>query len=56
MIMLAVVPNRWAWVKRRPLDVITVVVLPVGLQSLRVLQPLWLTQLSGEVFSLEGLR
>ena len=66
VIMLWVVPNRWAWVKRHPLDVIIVVftppVLPAGLQSLRVLRLLRLlrlfrlAQLSREVFSLEGLR
>jgi voltage-gated potassium channel len=65
-IMLWVVPNRWAWIKRHPLDVIIVVVtppvLPAGLQSLRVLRLLRLlrlfrlAQLSREVFSLEGLR
>src|SRR5215218_9495932 len=66
MIMLWVVPNRWAWVRRHPLDVIIVVltppILPAGLQSLRVLRLLRLlhllrlAQLSREVFSLEGLR
>jgi voltage-gated potassium channel len=65
-IMLWVVPNRWAWIRRHPLDVIIVVltppVLPAGLQSLRVLRLLRLlrllklAQLSREVFSLEGLR
>lgn len=65
-IMIWVVPNRWAWVKRHPLDVIIVVltppVLPAGLQSLRVLRLLRLlrlfrlAQLSREVFSLEGVR
>ncbi len=66
VVMLSVVPNRWAWVRRHPLDVIIVFltppVLPAGLQSLRVLRLLRLlrlfrlAQLSREVFSLEGLR
>lgn len=64
--MLSVVPDRWAWIRRHPLDVIIVVltppVLPAGLQSLRALRLLRLlrllrmAQLSREVFSLEGLR
>ena len=66
VVMLSVVPDRWAWVRRRPLDLIIVFltppVLPAGLQSLRVLRLLRLlrlfrlAQLSREVFSLEGLR
>jgi voltage-gated potassium channel len=64
--MLAVVPDRWAWIRHHPLDIVIVVltppVLPAGLQSLRVLRLfrllrlLRLAQLSREVFSLEGLR
>jgi len=66
VVMLAVVPDRRAWLKANPLDLIIVVftppVLPAGLQSLRVLRLLRLVrllrlaQLSREVFSLEGLR
>jgi voltage-gated potassium channel len=66
VVMLAVVPNRRAWLRDNPLDLIIVVltppVLPGGLQSLRVLRLLRLVrllrlaQLSREVFSLEGLR
>jgi voltage-gated potassium channel len=65
-VMLSVVPDRRAWLRRHPLDVIIVVltppILPAGLQSLRVLRLfrllrlLRLAQLSREVFSLEGLR
>jgi voltage-gated potassium channel len=64
--MLAVVPDRWKWIRHHPLDVIIVIltppVLPPGLQSLRALRLLRLlrlfrlAQLSREVFSLEGLR
>lgn len=64
--MLAVVPNRRAWLRHNPLDLVIVVftppVLPAGLQSLRVLRLLRLlrlarlAQLSREAFSLEGLR
>lgn len=66
VVMLAVVPDRWAWIRRRPLDLVIVFltppVLPAGLQSLRVLRLLRLlrlfrlAQLSREVFSLEGVR
>jgi voltage-gated potassium channel len=65
-VMLAVVPDRRAWLKAHPLDLIIVVftppVLPGGLQSLRALRLLRLirllrlAELSREVFSLEGLR
>jgi voltage-gated potassium channel len=63
--MLAVVPDRGAWLRRHPLDLVIVVftppVLPPGLQSLRVLRLLRLlrlarlAQVSREVFSLRGL-
>jgi voltage-gated potassium channel len=66
VVMLSVVPNRQAWLRHHPLDVIIVVltppVLPAALQSLRVLRVLRLlrllrlAQLSREVFSLEGVR
>jgi voltage-gated potassium channel len=66
VVMLAVVPDRWTWLKHHPLDLIIVVftppVLPPGLQSLRALRLLRLirllrlAQLSRDVFSLQGLR
>jgi len=66
VVMLAVVPNRRAWLRHHPLDPFIVFftppVLPAGLQGLRVLRLLRLVrllrlaQLSREVFSLEGLR
>jgi voltage-gated potassium channel len=65
-VMLAVVPDRQAWLRRHPLDVVVVVltppVLPAGLQSLRALRLLRLlrlfrlAELSRAVFSLEGVR
>jgi voltage-gated potassium channel len=65
VVMLAVVPNRWAWLRHHPLDPFIVFftppLLPPGLQGLRVLRLLRLTrllrlaQLSREVFSLQGL-
>ncbi len=64
--MLAVVPDRRAWLRHHPLELVIVLftppVLPPGLQSLRVLRLLRLlrlfrlAQLTREVFSLEGLR
>lgn len=64
--MLVVVPDRRAWLRHNPLDLVIVVltppVLPPGLQGLRamrllrLLRLLRLAQLSREVFSLEGLR
>jgi voltage-gated potassium channel len=66
VVMLAVVPNRRAWLRHHPLDativVLTPPILPPGLQSLRVLRLfrllrlLRLAQLTHEVFSLQGLR
>ncbi len=65
VVMLAVVPNRRAWLRHHPLDPFLVIftppILPAGLQGLRVLRLLRLTrllrlaQLSREVFSLQGL-
>ncbi|HET8863593.1 MAG TPA: potassium channel family protein [Solirubrobacterales bacterium] len=65
VVMLAVVPDRRAWLRHHPLDLIICIftppLLPAGLQSLRVLRMLRLlrllrlAQLSREVFSLEGL-
>ena len=49
VVMLAVVPDRRAWLRHHPLDLIIVVltppVLPAGLQSLRVLRLLRLLRL-----------
>lgn len=66
VVMLAVVPDRRAWLRHHPLDAVIVFltppVLPAGLQSLRALRLLRLVrllrlaQLSREVFSLQGLR
>jgi len=66
VVMLAVVPDRRAWLRANPLSPVIVFltppVLPAGLQSLRVLRLLRLlrlmrlAQLSREVFSLQGLR
>jgi voltage-gated potassium channel len=61
--MLWVVPDRWRWMVRNPLDVMIVVltppVLPAGLQSLRLLRLirlLKLVQVSRQVFSFQGVR
>ncbi|HEX4732707.1 MAG TPA: ion transporter [Solirubrobacterales bacterium] len=66
LVMLAVSPDRWEWLKHHPLDLVIVVltppILPAGLQSLRALRLLRLlrlfrlAQLSRQVFSLQGLR
>ena len=63
VVMLAVVPDRWTWLKHNPLDLVIVVltppILPAGLQglrALRLLRLLRLPQLSRDVFSLQGLR
>ena len=66
VVMLAVVPDRRAWLRHHPLDativVLTPPILPPGLQALRVLRLfrllrlLRLAQLTHEVFSLQGLR
>jgi voltage-gated potassium channel len=61
--MLWVVPDRWRWLVRNPLDVMIVVltppVLPAGLQALRFLRLirlLKLVQVSRQVFSFQGVR
>jgi voltage-gated potassium channel len=61
--MLWVVPDRWRWLSRNPLDLMIVVLtpplLPPGLQWLRVLRLIRLVklaQVSRQVFSIEGLR
>jgi voltage-gated potassium channel len=66
VLLLAVVPDRKRYLRRRPLDLVIVVlsppVLPASLQgirairSLRLLRLLRLAQLSRDLFSLEGLR
>jgi voltage-gated potassium channel len=65
-VMLAVVPNRWAWLRRHPIEVVIVLLtppfLPASLQGARVLRLLRLlrlvraAQLARAVFSLDGLR
>ena len=65
VVMLAVVPDRGAWLRHHPLDLFLVVftppVLPPGLQGLRVLRLLRLlrllslTRLTREIFTLSGL-
>lgn len=64
-VMMSVVPDRRAWLRRNPLDLILVVVtppvLPPGLQGLRVLRLLRLlglqplARLTRRLFSLQGL-
>ncbi len=61
--MLAVVPNRWRWMRDHPLDVVVVVltppVVPAGLQFLRLLRLLRLVRVVTQVrrmFSPEGVR
>jgi voltage-gated potassium channel len=66
VVMLSIVPDKKAYLRRHPLDVVIVLltppVLPAGLQGLRILRMLRLlrllrlAQLSREVFSLEGVR
>jgi voltage-gated potassium channel len=66
VVMLAVVPNRWRWLRDHPLEVVIVVLtppfLPASLQAvralrlLRVLRLLRLLGIARRVFSLEGLR
>lgn len=66
VVMLAVVPDRWGWVKSHPLDVVIVVLtppfLPSSLQALRALRVLRLlrllrlARLARRTFSLDGLR
>lgn len=64
--MLAVVPDRWRWIRQHPLEVIVVVLtppfLPASLQSVRVLRLLRLVrilrlaQVVRRLFTFEGLR
>ncbi len=66
VVMLAVVRDRWAWVKTHPLEVAVVLLtppfLPSSLQALRVLRLLRLlrllriAKLARRMFSLEGVR
>lgn len=65
-VMLAVVPDRWRWVRSHPLEVLIVVLTPPflpsslqALRALRVLRILRLLRLAGlarRTFSLDGLR
>jgi voltage-gated potassium channel len=66
VVMLAVVPNRWRWLRQHPLEVIVVVLtppfLPASLQSIRVLRllrlvrVLRLAQVVRRLFTFEGVR
>jgi voltage-gated potassium channel len=66
IVMLAVVPDRWRWVREHPLEVFIVIVsppfLPTGLgdaralRLLRLVRLLRLASLSRRAFSLTGLR
>jgi voltage-gated potassium channel len=66
VIMLAVVPDRWRWVRKHPLDVAIVVLTPPFaasllssvrvLRLLRLVRLLRLAALAKSVFSLDGVR
>jgi len=66
VVMLAVVPDRWRWLRSHPLDVVIVLLtppfLPSSLQALRALRVLRLlrllrlAQVARRTFSLDGLR
>jgi voltage-gated potassium channel len=66
IVMLAVVPDRWRWLRSHPLEVVIVLLtppfLPSSLQALRALRVLRLlrllrlAQLARRTFSLDGLR
>lgn len=66
IVMLAVVPERWRWLRSHPLEVVIVLLtppfLPSSLQALRTLRVLRLlrllrlAQLARRTFSLDGLR
>ena len=66
VVMLAVVPDRWRWLRSHPLEVVIVLLtppfLPSSLQALRALRVLRLlrllrlAQLARKTFSLDGLR
>ena len=66
VVMLAVVPNRWRWLRSHPLEVVVVLLtppfLPSSLQALRALRVLRLlrllrlAQVARRAFSLDGLR
>ena len=65
-VMLAVVPDRWRWIRSHPLDVAIVILtppfMPAAVQSLRVFRLLRLlrllkaVQLSRHLFSINGVR
>jgi len=66
VVMLAVVPDRWRWIRENPIDVAIVVLtppfLPASLQALRVFRLLRLLRLvrviqaARRLFTVEGLR
>lgn len=66
VVMLAVVPSRWAWIRSHPLEVFIVLVTPPfvpaglgatrALRLLRLVRLLRLASLAQRTFSLEGLR
>lgn len=65
VVMLSVVPDRWRWIRRHPIDVAVVVLTPpflsglAGVRLLRLLRLLRLVRLaplSRRLFSMEGLR
>lgn len=66
VVMLAVVPDKWRWLRSHPLEVVIVLLtppfLPSSLQALRALRVLRLlrllrlAQLARRTFSLDGLR
>jgi voltage-gated potassium channel len=66
VVMLAIVPDRWRWLRSHPLEVVIVLLtppfLPSSLQALRalrvlrVLRLLRLAQVARRTFSLDGLR
>ena len=65
LIMLAVVPNRWEWIRKHPLDLAIVVLTPPfaasllqsvrALRLLRLLRLIRLAALARSVFSLDGV-
>ncbi len=66
LVMLAVVPDRWQWLRKHPLDVAIVVLTPPfapaslqaarALRLLRLLRLLRALRIARRLFSLEGLR
>lgn len=66
VVMLAVVPDRWRWLREHPVEVVATVLTPPilpaglaaarGLRLLRVLRLLRLAPLARRVFTLDGIR